>query len=961
MPRFALGIRARVLLAALLPMTLLAVLLATIFLLGRVDDLYDAHLQKAKAMARQVVSGSEYSLFTGNHETLQRLLDELSREEDVRSVSVIGGDGKTIASAGKPGYENLPEFNGRNSEILNLTAQTLLLAWPIHESQLVVKDIFTDSSLPRSRQLGQLVLELSTARVLGRERNLLLTGILLSLGGLLFGGLLAVNLSRGVIDPIVQVSNMVERIAQGDLSARVSVGGNGYLRRLEEGLNLMAARIASGQQELQQQIAEATAELRVKKEEAEVAMQAITQANNELASIMEANPDILYVFNLNGELIKWNANFEKFCGLTHQQMKHRQMTEFICKKDREIVLKGISETFARGASSIEAHFIRHDGEFIPFLCNCVVLKNASGDVIAFTGTGRDITERKKAEESMQLASMVYQNSSEAIMVTDADNTIIAVNPAFERTTGYIVDEVIGKNPRILASGLHDKYFYQAMWDAIKGNGYWQGELWDRNKNGDVYAKFLTINTILDEDDSVHRYVALFSDITEKKKSEELIWRQANFDMLTGLPNRRMFLDRLEQEIKKAHRAGQPMALMFLDLDRFKEINDTLGHDMGDILLKEASRRLSSCVRESDTVARLGGDEFAIVLGELDDPGNVERVAREILMKLAEPFQLGIETAYISASIGITLYPEDATACEALLKNADQAMYDAKRQGRNRTGYFTPSMQATAQSRMRLANDMRVALAEKQFRLVYQPIVELANGRIRKAEALIRWDHPSRGLVSPAEFIPICEDTGMIDDICEWVFHEAARQAGQWQATHHAEFQISINISPTRFHRNDGFHDTWLKHLKKLGLPGQSIAVEITEGLLLDASASVTEQLLALRDMGIQVSLDDFGTGYSSLSYLKKFDIDYLKIDQSFVRNLAPASDDLALCQAIIVMAHKLGLKVIAEGVETEAQLTLLSAAGCDYGQGYLFSRPVPAEVFEAMLMRGADTILSSAS
>ena len=394
MPRFALGIRARVLLAALLPMTLLAVLFATIFLLGRVDDLYDAHLQKAKAMARQVVSGSEYSLFTGNHETLQRLLDELSREEDVRSVSVIGGDGKTIASAGKPGYENLPEFNGRNSEILNLTAQTLLLAWPIHESQLVVKDIFTDSSLPRSRQLGQLVLELSTARVLGRERNLLLTGILLSLGGLLFGGLLAVNLSRGVIDPIVQVSNMVERIAQGDLSARVGVGGNGYLRRLEEGLNLMAARIASGQQELQRQIAEATAELRVKKEEAEVAMQAITQANNELALHHGGQPGHTLCVQPEWRLIKWNANFEKFCGLTHQQMKHRQMTEFICKKTGNRVKRN-KRDFARGASSIEAHFIRHDGEFIPFLCNCVVLKNVSGDVIAFTGTGRTSRSARK--------------------------------------------------------------------------------------------------------------------------------------------------------------------------------------------------------------------------------------------------------------------------------------------------------------------------------------------------------------------------------------------------------------------------------------------------------------------------------------------------------------------------------------------------------------------------------------
>ncbi|MBI3524483.1 MAG: EAL domain-containing protein [Betaproteobacteria bacterium] len=952
---FVLGIRARVLLAALLPMTLLAVILAAIFLRDRVNDLYDAHLQKARAMAHQIASGSVYSLFTGNRETLQHLLDEVEREEDVRSVTVIGADSKSITRAGKPSYQHLPKYSNEKIEVLNPATQTLLLAQPIYGSQLVVEDIFSDAATPKLHQLGQLVLELSTEKIVSRERDLLLVGILLSIGGLLFGSLLAIRLSRGVIAPIIEVSGMVERIAQGDLSARVHIDGSGYLRRLEEGLNLMAARIESGQQELQRQIAEATAELRVKKDEAEVAMQAISLAKNELTSIMEANPDMLYVFNMNGKLIKWNSNFEKFCGLTHKQMTNRLVTEFICKSDRSTIIKGVTETFEKGACSIEVRLVRHDGVLVPYLCNCVVLKGANGEAVAFTGTGRDISERKKAEESMLLASMVYQNSGEAIMVTDPDNAIIAVNPAFERVTGYAAAEVIGNNPRMLGSGTHDSYFFQAMWDSIIGNGHWQGELWGRKKSGELYAKFFTINTIPNPDGSVHRYVALFSDITERKKSEELIWQQANFDTLTGLPNRRMFHDRLEQEIKKAHRASLPMALMFLDLDRFKEINDTLGHDMGDILLKEASRRLSSCVRESDTVARLGGDEFGIVLGELDDPGNVERIAQGILRKLADPFQLGIETVYISASIGITLYPEDATGVDSLLKNADQAMYAAKRLGRNRTGYFTPSMQEIAQSRMRLANDLRGALDGKQFHLAYQPIVEFASGAIRKAEALIRWRHPARGLINPMDFIPISEDTGMINDICEWVFHEAAQQAGQWRVTQHSGFQVSINLSPACFQRSEGIHGTWLKHLRKLGLPGQSIAVEITEGLLLDASASVIEQLLALRDMGIQVALDDFGTGYSSLSYLKKFDIDYLKIDQTFVRNLAPASDDLALCQAIIVMAHKLDLKVIAEGVETEAQRVLLAAAGCDYGQGYLFSKAVAAEEFEALLARGAGT------
>jgi len=421
--------------------------------------------------------------------------------------------------------------------------------------------------------------------------------------------------------------------------------------------------------------------------------------------------------------------------------------------------------------------------------------------------------------------------------------------------------------------------------------------------------------------------------------------------LTELPNRQMFHDRLDQDIKKAHRVGRPLALMLLDLDRFKEVNDSLGHDKGDALLQEAAHRISSCVRETDTVARLGGDEFTVILGELDDPGSVERVAQEILRKLAEQFQLGEDVAYVSASIGITLYPEDATEIEALLKNADQAMYAAKNQGRNRYSYFTPSMQQAVQARMQIANDLRGALAGNQFWIAYQPIVELASGSIHKAEALLRWQHPTQGLISPAAFIPVAEDTGLIIDIGDWVFREAAQQAKRWRASHHAEFQISINKSPVQFHNESRSHQAWYDHLRQLGLPGQSIALEITEGLLLDASSLVTDRLLEFRDAGIQVAIDDFGTGYSALSYLKKFDIDYLKIDQSFTRNLAPDSDDLALCEAIIVMAHKLDMKVIAEGVETEQQKNLLVAAGCDYGQGYLFSRPIPANEFGELLQK----------
>ncbi|WP_371868822.1 EAL domain-containing protein [Duganella lactea] len=449
------------------------------------------------------------------------------------------------------------------------------------------------------------------------------------------------------------------------------------------------------------------------------------------------------------------------------------------------------------------------------------------------------------------------------------------------------------------------------------------------------------------------HLCMIEDVTDKKHSEQLIWRQANFDTLTQLPNRRMFLDRLAHDMLKSQRDRTRLAVLFIDLDHFKEVNDTLGHQQGDVLLVEAARRIGACVRKSDTVARLGGDEFTVILTALETPDHVERIAQAILQRLLQPFSLDHEQAFVSASIGITLYPDDALDIDDLLKHADQAMYAAKGAGRNRYSYFTPTLQVAALNRMRLTNDLRGALKARQFELYFQPIVHLASGAIHKAEALIRWNHPQRGVVSPLEFIPLAEASGLIIDIGDWVFHESVRWARLWRQECHPDFQVSLNQSPLEFQREGGAYQGWLRHLEALALPGQALVVEITEGLLLDASSAVSTRLLQLRDAGIQVALDDFGTGYSSLSYLKKFDIDYLKIDRSFTCNLAPESSDMALSEAIIVMAHKLDLHVIAEGVETPEQRDLLAAAGCDYGQGYLFAKPMPAAAFDALLRDNA--------
>ena len=457
----------------------------------------------------------------------------------------------------------------------------------------------------------------------------------------------------------------------------------------------------------------------------------------------------------------------------------------------------------------------------------------------------------------------------------------------------------------------------------------------------------------DADGKPMRMIGTHTDVTSRKNAESLIWRQANFDALTGLPNRRMLRDRLVQEIRRSDRDGLQLAILFIDLDHFKEVNDTLGHDAGDRLLVEAARRIGQCVGANDTVARMGGDEFTLIVCDLRDSGRLTPLLEHVLGALSASFPLGAEQVFVSASIGIALYPQDATEVESLFRNADQALYVAKGAGRNRFSFFTPALQEAAQSRVRLANDLRAGLTEQQFQVVYQPIVDLRSGEIRKAEALIRWQHPTRGLISPAEFIPIAESSGLIIDIGDWVFEQAAVQVKRWRAMHHPNFQISVNKSPVQFHNDEGRQQWWVEKLQDMKLPGNSLAVEITEGLLLATSSSVTNQLMQLRDAGIQVSLDDFGTGYSSLTYLQRFAIDYIKIDQSFVRNLKAGSTELALCKAIIVMAHELAMQVIAEGVETPDQRDLLIAAGCDFGQGYLFARPMPAPDFDAILGAGA--------
>ncbi len=520
--------------------------------------------------------------------------------------------------------------------------------------------------------------------------------------------------------------------------------------------------------------------------------------------------------------------------------------------------------------------------------------DASGGFVGYRGIGRDITARKQAEESLQIANMVYQNTSEAMVVTDAENNIISVNPAFESTTGYRAEDVLGKDPSVLRSGRHDHAFYEAMWRSILSTGKWRGELWNRRRGGEPYLEQISINTAFNPDGSVHQRVALFSDITGEKRAEELIWRQANFDHLTNLPNRRMLQARLAQALSEsavserggtAVAPGRPkqgaappggselhavnergghshLALLFLDLDDFKQINDSLGHATGDLLLMEVALRLGQCAAEGDTVARLGGDEFALLLRGVEDAAHAVQRAQAVLDALLRPLTVAGQTLVCTASVGVALYPGDGTEAGELLAHADQAMYAAKKLGRNRVARFTLAMHESAQTRVRQVQDLRQAVARGELRLVFQPIVELASGRICKAEALVRWEHPQRGCISPDEFIPMAEEIGVIGEIGDWVFHEAATRVKHWREILDPQFQVSVNKSSLEL-RGEGLRASWPERIEALGLPGDAMVVELTESALLHSGSAIQHWLQSHRRAGVQLAIDDFGTGYSN--------------------------------------------------------------------------------------------------
>ncbi|MBT3031360.1 MAG: EAL domain-containing protein [Candidatus Thiodiazotropha sp. (ex Lucina pensylvanica)] len=561
---------------------------------------------------------------------------------------------------------------------------------------------------------------------------------------------------------------------------------------------------------------------------------------------------------------------------------------------------------------------------------------------------------RTAEEKLRLADRAFQNTAEGITVTDASGNIVSTNPAFEAITGYSHEEVLGLNPRVLKSGHHPDSFYKEMWDTLLLTGHWRGEIWNRRKNGDAYPEWLTISAVKDGNDETTHYVGVFTDISQIKEAQDQINFLAHHDALTRLPNRALFRERFDHALMHARRENASIALLFLDLDRFKTVNDTLGHPVGDQVLLEVSKRMNQIIRASDTLARLGGDEFVLLLEEQTDAQHAAVVARKLIDLFSRPMIIGEHELVVTASIGITLYPNDGDDPDKLIRHADRAMYEAKQQGRNTYRFFTQALTEGALERLMMENDLRRAVARNELILHYQPIVNLETRQLQGIEALVRWQHPEQGLIAPGLFIELAEEIGIIGEIGQWVLRAACSQLARWDRDGFKVPRISVNLSVQQIDR-EGLITMVSEELNNSGLSPERLELEVTESMLIRNPELSRTVLSELRTLGVKFAIDDFGTGYSSLAYLKLLPLDHLKIDQSFVRDIGKDANDEAIVRAIIGMSKSLGLESVAEGVEEAHQARFLQQAGSDLAQGYLYSRPLPADEIFSNWIRTENT------
>ena len=671
------------------------------------------------------------------------------------------------------------------------------------------------------------------------------------------------------------------------------------------------------------------------------AAEALAASEREFRTLADNVPDNIMRYDCTGRVLYLNKTLERTLGCSASEVLGKRAGETAPDGRYDALEQAVRRVGASGnAEDFEQRVPGPNGETRYHVIRIVPEAGPDGSPISVLAVGRDLTAQKRAEEELRLAASVFHNSAEGVMVTDAAAHILSVNPAFSDITGYTVDEVLGRNPSLLRSDHQEPEFYQAMWESLARNGLWQGEIWNRKKGGEAYLEWLTINRIDDGAGTPIRYVAVFHDVTESRRKDEHIRHLAFHDALTGLPNRALMQDRLQHALDRARRDGGRLSVTFIDLDRFKAINDTLGHEVGDLLLIEVAHRIKKRLRAADTVARLGGDEFVVLMEELQEIGDCACLAQELIAAIAQPVDLCGYTVQVGASMGMAFFPEDGSSSMELMKRADMAMYAAKSAGRNTYRFFQPDMLERTSRQMNLEMDLRRAIDRGGLELHYQPQVALATGMPLGVEALVRWRHPTFGLLSPNDFIPLAEESGLIRELGNWVLDEACRQAAVWQADG-CNIRIAVNVSARQLESGDlveRIADLTRRH----GICPASLEIELTESAVMANPDKAAGLFARLRRLGVTVAVDDFGTGYSSLAYLRRLPIDVLKIDRSFVLDVDRNEEAAQIVKTILALGQALKLTVLAEGVETRRQAELLQSFGCDLAQGYLFSRPLLA-------------------
>ncbi|WP_051445172.1 sensor domain-containing protein [Desulfocurvus vexinensis] len=715
-----------------------------------------------------------------------------------------------------------------------------------------------------------------------------------------------------------------------------------------EGLLVDVSARALAEERLREANAALRGEVAQRAGELKAAVRDLLRSKGSLRTLLENTREAVFVHGLDGRIVEVNAEMLRMYGATPEQARGADVTRFMGRDNPLEELPGYWGQAMRGEVVTFPWVGRRldDGREFPVevVMRGIVLED--GEFVL--ANVRDVTEAARAREQLELFGKVFENALEGITITDANGTILSVNPAFTSITGYSPEEALGQNPRILRSDRHDREFYRAMWQALVRRGRWEGEIWNRRKSGEVYPEWLSISSIPGKGQA--RYIAVFHDITEMKNKESQILYQANHDPLTGLPNRLAVRERLELAAARASRAGHRVAVLFVDLDDFRNVNDALGHAVGDEILVEMARRLRRLVSGGDTLARLGSDEFVLLLGAVRDESEAAQLAERVAKRMHRPFRARGHEVFLSASIGIAYFPDDGTDADEVLKSADLAMSRAKELGKNTYSLYTPQMNERVNRRIRLEGDMRRGMMRHEFEPFYQPKIDVRTGRVTGMEALIRWRREGGSLVSPGEFIPLAEETGLIVPLGEQFNFSVAAQMREMQSLGltDAGLVVSINVSPRQFQQHN-FVPLLRATLDASGLAPARFEVEITETAIMTDVTRTASTLDELRAMGLAVSIDDFGTGYSSLAYLKRFPIDTLKIDQSFVRDVTRNEADASIVATVIAMARTMGMRTVAEGVETAEQAELLARLGCDTLQGYLFSRPLPYAEFQAWL------------